>query len=99
MKTTNKLGYKVLIFNFISLAIAGGLLGYGFILANNAAIGYGIAIALIPLVTKSIKAGVSVKRVFTGIAIYALVISIILINHSKLFKSYSLPSSSGRVCA
>lgn len=80
-KNTAKVSNKTLIFNAVSLLIAAGLFSYGVVSANHAATGYGIAIALMPLVTKSIKAGVSVKRVFAGIAIYALGISLFAVAH------------------
>lgn len=81
MKTTNKLGYKVLIFNFVSLAIAGGLIGSGIALGIDDAIGYGVAVTLMPLLTLRIKAGVSVKRNFVGIAIYSLGIIVFALFH------------------
>lgn len=71
-KNANKLNNKLLIFKAISLLIAGGLVGTGFALDNSAAIGYGLAVMVMPLLTLRINAGVSVKRNFVGIAVFAL---------------------------
>lgn len=78
---TNKLNYRILIFKAVSLLIAGGLIGAGFALDNSAAVGYGFAVMVMPLLTLRINAGVSVKRNFVGIAVFAVGLGLYAVAH------------------